>query len=311
MRRNNGRAFTLIELLVVIAIIAILIGILLPALGRAREAARGTKCMSQIRHSLQSAIGYANERQGQAPIAGQMWGMSQTTFSRESPQFPQAWRNLTFWYNDQFKLHFPMPFYLALADYNGVEWQQEGRTNMMNAAGTGPDPIGGPFVEYYRCPADRTYDLSSMEHAGLSLLPGGVTSGWWVMPSVVPELSSFMFNEGVLGRSPSVTGYNAAYQGRIDKVQSPSDIFLIADGEPRLEFGDHFLTVWHVENEKVWTMREYSLAMKPYSPTGEASQFDRNRHNRTINVGYVDGHVKDSAMSELALDEIVISRTPQ
>jgi prepilin-type N-terminal cleavage/methylation domain-containing protein/prepilin-type processing-associated H-X9-DG protein len=56
-----NRGFTLIELLVVIAIIGILAGILLPVLSRARESARKTQCMSNVKQIGMGLIMYANE----------------------------------------------------------------------------------------------------------------------------------------------------------------------------------------------------------------------------------------------------------
>ncbi|MEL6797672.1 MAG: type II secretion system protein, partial [Planctomycetota bacterium] len=58
------RGFTLIELLVVIAVIALMIGILLPALGRARESGRALVCMTNMRQLATAQVLYANDNDG-------------------------------------------------------------------------------------------------------------------------------------------------------------------------------------------------------------------------------------------------------
>src|SRR5437899_10917216 len=64
----HDRAFTLIELLVVIGIIAILIGILLPTLSRARESANRSACLSNLRQLGQAFNMYANQFKDHIPL---------------------------------------------------------------------------------------------------------------------------------------------------------------------------------------------------------------------------------------------------
>jgi len=66
-RQANAKGFTLVELLVVIGIIAVLIGILLPSLNKARKASRTTACLSNLRQAGLAFTMYTNENKGRLP----------------------------------------------------------------------------------------------------------------------------------------------------------------------------------------------------------------------------------------------------
>jgi len=88
--RDNLRAFTLIELLVVISIIALLVGILLPALGAARASAQKVVCLSNVRQTGVAIVSYGTDNDEFFPnfIFSDRWTAAPFTYASNAGSPP-------------------------------------------------------------------------------------------------------------------------------------------------------------------------------------------------------------------------------
>lgn len=173
MKRRKRRAgFTLIELLVVVAIIALLISILLPALTRAKEQAKITVCLANMRSIGQGATGYWLDFDDipwavEQPyfVGGQgfpfsiytefIWGGGLPDKSREA--FTQAGgrARLAPYNSDVYSIpprYRPMNKYLA----NSVTWDNPIRNGLRNPL---RQEIEMDLPGFFKCPSDSTIEV--------------------------------------------------------------------------------------------------------------------------------------------------------
>lgn len=278
--------FTLVELLVVIGIIALLLSILLPALGRAREVAKSLKCEANLRTIGQMLAMHANEHKQFMPLAGAQFGGNSYATDTPANLNDGTMMRYDYYYDSPAYGSRPLPMSGALASYFG----QNIRTDSYSDART--DIAQGVLQSAFTCPSDPIVDNENISLYGLLLKDAnGITN--------LGGYTSYFTNSEVFGFCPCNNGANNA--GIINHSRAAgfipwlgtnsTQVMLMSDGLMPTSGGGTF---------EFWAhLNPTTLADVFNNPTGNCSGpggFDLLRHRGRINVLFLDGHVENLAI---------------
>ena len=181
--RNRRRAFTLVELLVVIAIIGILVALLLPAVQSAREAARKTSCLNNMRQMVLGALNHESATRrlpaGHELVSG---GNFVTTFTNDAGSHGWGWRTKILDYMEESQLKNQFDLTLPIAS----------TTNRLAAQ---------TIIPNFQCPSDPQLNntlavvSSTLSTSYSNYVGNGGSFEWSFVPQAITR------HDGVLARS--------------------------------------------------------------------------------------------------------------
>jgi len=311
--RSRRVGFTLIELLVVIAIIAILIGLLLPAVQKVREAAARMQCTNNLKQLALAAHNYES--------ANGTFPYGKHHYRQTGPLLlllPYIEQDNIF---KQFDTRVYTPVAIGANDpitgtTTGVDW--------VNALFPATYAIARNRVKTFECPSDDPYSITTAPSAGgvysQVLLPNGsISLGYYYASDLVgagglPGLTNYVPIAGCLGRytTTATTGtgpYYAAREGVFlhvnpDTQEYTTKITGITDGTSQtLAFGEYLGSSNGATSAMTGTrirvmawmgaagMPTYWSAV-PESDIGNFRFGLQSRHTGIINVAYCDGSIR-------------------
>jgi prepilin-type N-terminal cleavage/methylation domain-containing protein len=199
--RLSRRGFTLIELLVVVAIIALLISILLPSLSRAREQARISKCLANLKSMGTAAQTYLNDHArrdfpwvlhtGYYPYAGSrpysFQGWTEFIYGGGMPE--KEWVDENWFYDEnpptnvRFDIYVLEPRYRPMNPYfsTSVTWD---RSHV--EARVDPTPFVENLPDTFKCPSDNTAYVPDVANKNNEVEPDVAVPTWRVWGTSYP-----------------------------------------------------------------------------------------------------------------------------